>query len=198
MSPDDELLRWARKTSDRFMVSLGRRALHVRQAAALAHEVGLAMSGEPAVLAAAAWLHDIGYSNELVRTGFHPLDGARWLRTQDQEELALLVAHHSGARHEAVLRGIDGYLEEFPYRGSDLDLALTYCDLTTGPDGRRVTLECRIEEIHERYGQDHVVSRTMRIGLPEFEKARESTERLIAEAGIQLSGSLAYPDSGSR
>jgi hypothetical protein len=28
----------------------------------------------------AAWLHDIGYAPELAVTGFHPLDGARFLR----------------------------------------------------------------------------------------------------------------------
>ena len=28
---------------------------------------------------AAAWLHDIGYAEELLDTGFHPLDGARFL-----------------------------------------------------------------------------------------------------------------------
>ena len=33
-------------------------------------------------LVAAAWLHDIGYAPELVETGFHPLDGARYLRRE--------------------------------------------------------------------------------------------------------------------
>lgn len=150
------------------------------------------------LLVAAAWLHDIGYSEQLAKTGFHPQDGARWLRAQGHDDLASLVAHHSGARHEAELRGIDDYLDEFPFQDSELDRALTYCDLTTGPDGRRLTLERRIEEICERYGEDHVVSRAMRIGMPEFEHARENTERLMANAGIELSGSLAYPDSGSR
>ncbi|MFF0177015.1 DNA methyltransferase family protein [Micromonospora profundi] len=33
-------------------------------------------SGSPAP---AAWLHDIGYAPEIVDTGFHALDGGRWL-----------------------------------------------------------------------------------------------------------------------
>ncbi|WP_394378549.1 hypothetical protein [Saccharopolyspora spinosa] len=33
-------------------------------------------------LVAAAWLHDIGYSPEIGHTHFHPLDGARWLQSQ--------------------------------------------------------------------------------------------------------------------
>jgi len=57
------------------------------------------------VLIAAAYLHDIGYARELVTTGFHPLDGARWLRGQGYERLACLVAHHSGARFEAQVKG---------------------------------------------------------------------------------------------
>jgi hypothetical protein len=48
------------------------------------------------LLEGAAWLHDIGYSPELVDT-FHPLDGARYLRDvcHADEKLCGLVAHHS-------------------------------------------------------------------------------------------------------
>ena len=60
----------------------------------------------PELLIAAAYLHDIGYAPELEDTGFHPLDGARWLRAQGQERLACLVAHHSGAWFEAEARGL--------------------------------------------------------------------------------------------
>ncbi|KWW98982.1 hypothetical protein LI90_612 [Carbonactinospora thermoautotrophica] len=38
--------------------------------------------------------NDIGYSPELVATGFHPLDGARYLRAAHVDEHRL-VAHHS-------------------------------------------------------------------------------------------------------
>jgi hypothetical protein len=59
--------------------------------------------------------------------------------------------------------------------------------------GKRVTLEQRIAEIQQRYGPDHVVSRAMRIGTFEFERACENTEARMAEAGILFNGSLAYP-----
>ena len=65
------------------------------------------------VLIAAAYLHDIGYAPELVVTGFHPLDGARWLRAEGYERLACLVAHHSGARFEAQLKGFAEALDAF-------------------------------------------------------------------------------------
>jgi hypothetical protein len=46
------------------------------------------------ILVAAAWLHDIGYAPGLAETGFHPLDGARWLRTAGfGDRLAGLVAY---------------------------------------------------------------------------------------------------------
>jgi HD superfamily phosphodiesterase len=57
-------------------------------------------------LIAAAWLHDIGYAPPLNRLGFHPVDGARYVREQGQERLASLVAYHSGARLEAEERGL--------------------------------------------------------------------------------------------
>lgn len=168
------------------------------QVAALAAEVSKAFGIAARRLVAAAWLHDIGYAGPLAGTGFHPLDGARFLRAEGCEDLALLVAHHSGARNEAKLRGIDDYLDEFPFANSELDQALTYCDLTTGPDGRRVTLEWRIAEIQKRYGKEHVVARAIRIGTPEFEIARDQTEQRMAQAGIVVSGSLAYPPTGSQ
>ena len=35
-------------------------------------------------MTAAAWLHDIGYAPAVDDTGFHPLDGARYLRDVEQ------------------------------------------------------------------------------------------------------------------
>jgi HD superfamily phosphodiesterase len=43
------------------------------------------------VLVAACYLHDIGYALALARGGFHPLDGARFLRALGRERLACLV-----------------------------------------------------------------------------------------------------------
>nr|WP_244167179.1 HD domain-containing protein [Micromonospora marina] len=55
------------------------------------------------LLVAAAFLHDIGYSPEIRDTGFHALDGARWLRRNGFEpRLAGLVAYHSCAAYEAA------------------------------------------------------------------------------------------------
>lgn len=161
--------------------------------AALAEHVGRCPDVDESTLVAAAFLHDIGYAPTLASSGFHPLDGARFVRARGHERVAQLVAHHSGARHEAELRGFRGYEDEFPYLDSDLDRALTYCDLTTGPDGTRVTLSERVAEITTRYGADHVVARAINAGLPEFERACELTERRMKQAGVIVTGSLASP-----
>ncbi|GAA2721520.1 FtsK/SpoIIIE domain-containing protein [Cellulomonas aerilata] len=51
----------------------------------------------PDYLAAAAWLHDVGYGDDIVATGFHPLDGARFLRRIGSgDPVTSLVAYHSG------------------------------------------------------------------------------------------------------
>lgn len=176
---------WARSVAGEYMPGLGRRWLHVQAVASRAESLPL-VGDERQRLVAAAYLHDIGYAAALAVTGFHPLDGARHLRALGEEDLACLVAHHSNARHEAKLRGIEGYDEEFPYGASTLDAALTFCDLTTSPDGQPVSMEDRVAELIARYGPDHVTSRAILAGVPEFERGREEIQRLCAEAGISI------------
>jgi len=51
-------------------------------------------------------LHEIGYTPELVETGFHPLDGARYLRRVGLDgPVVSLVAYRSCAQIEADVRG---------------------------------------------------------------------------------------------
>src|SRR5215469_2863905 len=112
-------------------------------------------------LVAAAWLHDIGYAPELAETGFHPLDGARYLRREGIDtQIVSLVAHHSCAHIEADVRGLGADLaSEFPPADPALSDALLYCDMTTGPDGDFVRPAGRLVEIRGRYGPDHEVTR---------------------------------------
>jgi len=44
--------------------------------------------------------------------------------------------------------------------------ALTYCDMTTGPDGKPPPVDVRPTEIQERYGPEHVVSRAIHRAAP--------------------------------
>jgi hypothetical protein len=168
-------LRWAAEISAELLSPLGRRWTHVQAVASLAQEISgsLFSSADAAELfVAAAYLHDVGYAPAIANTGFHPLDGARFVRDSGWPEAAELVAHHTGARNEALLREVD-LVDEFQFKNSLLYRALTFCDLTTGPEGAPTSVNARVEEICRRYGDGHVVSRASLMGIPEF-KAIES------------------------
>lgn len=163
--------------------TLPRRWQHVQGVARTAEHVAafLALDGE--VLVAAAWLHDIGYAPDAVQTGFHPLDGARYLAGVGvPDRVVNLVARHSDAILEAELRGIGDLLAVFPDEGGALRDALWYCDLTTSPDGDPVSAQDRIAEIKERYGPGHIVTQFITDGAPELLAAVESTERRLRGA----------------
>lgn len=123
--------------------SLPRRWAHTQGVAACARRLAPLVPGRSEVLEAAAVLHDIGYTPPLVESGFHPLDGARHLRTLPDvdDRVVRLVANHSFALLEAEERGLRAELVgEFPLLGDPLLVdALVYCDMTTTPDGERTT-----------------------------------------------------------
>jgi hypothetical protein len=135
-------------------------------------------------LVPAAWLHDIGYAPCLVASGFHPLDGARFLRSEGfGDRVACLVAHHSYAAVEADLRGLGPVLdEEFPREESLTADILCYCDMTTGPDGEQVDVVDRLAEIRARYGPGDVVSRFVDRAEPEIVSTVHRVEGLLHAA----------------
>jgi hypothetical protein len=90
-----------------------------------------------------------------------------------------LVANHSGARYEAVLRGLAAELAQFPDEVSLARDGLWYCDMTTSPAGRPVTFGQRQAEIRERYGDQHSVTRA--IGA-----AAEEIRAAITNIGTQM------------
>lgn len=159
----------ARDEARRFVEPLGRRWLHVRAVAAAADYVARHLGLDGGALVAAAWLHDVGYSPELTDTGWHPIDGARYLREEGWDELIVsLVAHHSYAQYEAEVRDLVDELEEFPRPPADYEDAICFCDMTTGPGGDPVTAVERLEEIQNRYGPGHPVTRFVDFARPEI------------------------------
>jgi len=143
---------------------LRRRWAHVQGVAARARSLASTVGEDAELLEAAAWLHDIGYLPELAQTGLHSLDGARYLRDTQHADplLCRLVAHHSYAVIEAEERGLARVLtREFAPPPQKLADALTFCDMTTSPDGQQVTVNRRLAEIHDRYGSGHLVSRSI-------------------------------------
>jgi hypothetical protein len=149
--------------------SLSRRWSHVQGVAARARTLNPSLGTDADLIEAAAWLHDIGYLPELAHTGLHGLDGARYLRDVQHADpmLCRLVAHHSYAVIEAEERGLaDVLTREFAPPPQPLADALTFCDMTTSPDGDQVQVTHRLAEIHDRYGSGHLVSRSIRRATP--------------------------------
>ena len=156
----------ARALADRYLAAwLPRRWRHVQAVAAQAERVADRLDFRDGMLVAAAWLHDIGYGPDLVETGFHPLDGGRYLRRAGVDDrLARLVAHHSCAVYEAQVRGLEReLLAEFDREESPTSDALVYCDMTTGPGGEAVGFVERMDEIEQRYGPGHEVTRALQL-----------------------------------
>jgi hypothetical protein len=164
------LAAWAQDLARTLLAgALPRRWAHVQGVAARARSLGQSIGPGAELLEAAAWLHDIGYVPELAATGLHGLDGARYLRAAHRAEpmLCRLVAHHSCAVIEADERGLADLLRcEFDPAPRPLADALTFCDMTTSPDGEHVHVHRRLAEIHDRYGSGHPVSRSIRRATP--------------------------------
>ena len=183
----DILAAWAQDLARTLLADpLPRRWSHVQGVAAQARRLAPSLGPDAGLLEAAAWLHDIGYLPELAATGLHGLDGARYLRDVQHAEplLCRLVAYHSCAVIEAEERGLAHVLtREFAPPPRPLADALTFCDMTTSPDGEHVQVTHRLAEIHDRYGSGHPVSRSIRRATP-----------LILEAVGHVNARAAAPD----
>jgi HD domain len=176
---------WAQDTARTILETpLPRRWAHTQGVAAQARSLTPILGRDAALLTAAAWLHDIGYAPDLIDTGFHPLDGARYLgdTVQASDMLCRLVAHHSCALIEAAQHGLAEQLsQEFQPARPDLADALIYCDMTTGPDGQHMPVEQRLAEIRARYGPEHPVSRALGWSAPELTGAVTRVTRRLAD-----------------
>jgi hypothetical protein len=138
----------------------------VQGVAPRARSLAPVLGADADLLEAATWLHDSGYAPGLAVTGLHALDGARYLREGHTPTpcCAGWSPHHSYAIIEAGERGLAGVLGlEFEPAPYGLSSALTYCDMTTSPDGELVPAGTRLAEIHHRYGPGHLVSRSIQV-----------------------------------
>jgi putative nucleotidyltransferase with HDIG domain len=164
---------------------LPRRWAHVQGVAARARSLAPVLGDDADLLEAAAWLHDIGYAPDLAVTGLHALDGARYLRDAQHADAMLcrLVAHHSCAIIEAGERGLADVLSiEFEPAPHALSSVLTYCDMTTSPDGKLVLVDSRLAEIQQRYGQGHLVSRSIQRATPMILRAVQEVQDRAARS----------------
>lgn len=184
-APTSEDRTWGAETAGRLLEPTSARHAHsrrvARQAATVSHLVA-----EPwrSALGEAAWLHDIGYSPAVVDTGFHPLDGARWLRAQGRsDEVCSLVAWHTRAHTEAGLRGLQDVLAaEFAAPPPAAQAALTWADLTSSPTGERCSPATRISDILRRYGPESIVHRATVANELELLEDAQSVADLVTES----------------
>lgn len=163
---------------------LPRRWAHSQGVAKRAVELAAVLGSNAELMLSAAVLHDVGYAPRLALTGFHPLDGARFLRDVHgaDRRLVRLVANHSLALLEAEERGMRDILEaEFPLLEDQVLVdALVFCDMTTTPDGEVTSVKARLAEIAARYGADSLVGRFIRRAEPDILAAVSRVEAALA------------------
>jgi hypothetical protein len=183
-----DLVAWSKELAESLMAEeLPRRWGHVQSVAAKAQRLSPALRGDGELLVASAWLHDIGYVTALQDTGFHPIDGARYLRSRGADvRLYCLVANHSGARFEAPMRGLDDAQAEYADESSLARDGLWYADMTTSPVGEPVRFSDRLREIRERYGPEHSVPRAITEASEEIEQAISHVYAAAEGCGIAL------------
>ncbi|NEW25460.1 HD domain-containing protein [Nocardia cyriacigeorgica] len=125
----------------------------------------------------AAYLHDVGYGHPDL--GFHPIDGARLLRSLGYSPVVChLVAFHTAAEVEAEVRGLDSAIfDEFQLSGvAGLEKAedfLWWSDLSTGPNGEDFTVDERLAEILERYEPGDIVHTAITKAEPRLRAAAQ-------------------------
>lgn len=179
---------------------LPRRWAHVQGVADTARTLAPILGDNTDLVTAAALLHDVGYSPSLHDSGFHPLDGAQYLRDVEHANAMLcrLVAHHSCAIIEAEERGLaDDLAREFKPAPRRLTDALIYCDMTTGPDGQHMAVEQRLDDIRARYGPSDPVTRAIVRSAPQLTAAvgrvaRALSARATVPRSVRLAPGLAF------
>ncbi|MGO9351298.1 MAG: HD domain-containing protein [Mycobacterium sp.] len=178
----DTVLR-ARVIAEQRLGSVAPRWAHVRGVAAAVERMAAGLAAiEGEAVVAAAWLHDVGYAPSVRRsTGFHPVDGARFVRAQGFPAVVVsLVAYHTGAVFEARERGLLEALAEFSEPPELLLDVLTCADMTTGRDGSRVRVEDRVSEILSRYPESNPVHRAIERAAPSLLAAVARVDSLAA------------------
>jgi putative nucleotidyltransferase with HDIG domain len=174
----------ARLLAESLLGGMGNRWRHTRGVAARAASLAGPLGIDGDLLTAAAWLHDIGYAEPTVVTGFHPLDGADHLTRHGWPvRVSGLVAYHSGARFVATARGLSALIAAYPDERTVLADALTYADQTVGPDGVRVDPDARYAEMLLRHGPCSWNAQVDTDRRPYLRGIADRIEHLLSSAG---------------
>lgn len=149
------------------------RLAHMRQACRTATRLAEQMNYDAETaekVITAALFHDIGYSEKLGKTGFHPLDGAAYLaHCGAPEDIVMAVLWHSSTPVEIEsMPEMKEIYSRFP--GPDyacpIYKAVAYCDFRTSPVGESFSFGQRIVELENRFGMDSLPPAIARKTLP--------------------------------
>lgn len=124
----------------------------------------------------AALLHDIGYAEPLRDSGYHPIDGARYLRRRQEPLLAELIECHSNAPEFALLSNL-GRITVSLHPIADL---ITYWDVRVKQGGQVVSYEERLADIRKRHGAESLVWRAHELANPRIEILNARVEKMLA------------------
>jgi hypothetical protein len=169
--------------------SLPKRWAHSKQVYEQARRLRPILGEDYDLLTAAAIAHDVGYAATAKHTGQHMIDGGRYLQSVGADaRLCSLVALHTSSPWEAAELGLADALNEFTPVRQELVDAITYCDLSSSPDGHRVDPSDRLDEVLQRYGPEHVVFRAVSAARPELLRmVQRVRNRLEAATAVSLS-----------
>jgi HD superfamily phosphodiesterase len=115
----------------------------------------------------AALVHDVGRAIDPADSEPHAFAGARFLDSLGLHDVASLVAHHSGAKLEALDRDMTD-LDVWPDVDRELLLLLNYADRTISSQGESVGLLQRRADIVQRRGADSPHVRRFDALLPDL------------------------------
>lgn len=150
-------------------------AERVRQSARDINELNPGFNIDETLAYCAGLVHDIGYLEDIADTGFHPLDGYRFLLRSGFPELARRIVGHGCAIEEAELLGIT-----LPEGIDDLIARLiTYWDMQVRTGGEIAGYEIRLRDVLTQYGEDSLIGRANRCARPRIEQIIEQINRLL-------------------
>lgn len=131
----------------------------------------------------AALLHDIGYSEEVNFTGFHPVDGYRFLRAKGYvKDILDVVLHHSLAREDYLHNHSTKELEDYKEiilsdRAQKILEIVSYADWHTDGQGNRVSVDGRYADILDRHGHNSKVGEFMLSIRPQIDDICKKVEK---------------------
>jgi hypothetical protein len=117
---------------------------------------------------------------------FHPLDGAifAYQKGFSKPVIAAVLFHSCAFEQVQQTRPdlMDIYQENFSLLNSQDQFFIdqvTFCDLHTSSTGQDITFPERLQEVIDRYGSNHEVSKLMLANRPLYEKIIERVNALI-------------------